>query len=352
MIESLTSIDRFAWPWAFALGAVLPLLVLAWSRRSRRPSAMYSATTIARRSPASLRARLAWLPSLLRLACLALLITALARPQSSDDRTKQTTEGVALQLVLDKSGSMEEEETIIDGRRVERLEAAKSVLAEFVGGNEADLGGREGDLIGLIAFGSYADTITPLAWEHDTLLEKLSEIKAPRIREERGTAIGDALALAAARLKRAEDELARERADEGDDAFELRGKAIVLLTDGENTAGTENPRNAAALARELGVRIYCVGIRGGVRRLFMQTQQIDEGLLTDIAETTGGRFWAVDSGDQLREIYQEIDTLEKTTIQLDELTDYRERFTPWVVGALICLCLEVLLGATWLRRLP
>jgi Ca-activated chloride channel family protein len=352
MIEAFTSIDRFAWPWAFAALALLPLLVLIWSRRASRPSAIYSATRIARAGSPSLRARLAWLPALLRLICLALLITALARPQSSDDRTRQTTEGVALQLVLDRSGSMEDEQTIIDGQRVERLEAAKSVLAEFIGGNGDDLKGRDGDLLGLIAFASYADTITPLSREHDTLLELLADIDAPQIREERGTAIGDALALAAARLKRAEDELARKQAERGEDDFQLKGKAIVLLTDGENTAGTEDPRAAAALAKDLGVRVYCIGIRGGVQRGFMRTQQIDEGLLTDIAEATGGRFWAVDSGDRLREIYAEIDTLERTTIQLDEMTDYRERFTPWLAGALACLCLEVLLGATWLRRLP
>jgi len=352
MIDALTSIDRFAWPWSFTALALLPVLALTWSRRARRPSAIYSATTMARRISPSLRARLTWLPALCRLLCLALLFTAMARPQSSDDRTKRTTEGVALQLVLDRSGSMEEEQTIIDGQRVERLEAAKDVLAEFVGGNDTDLKGREGDLIGLIVFGSYADTITPLAREHASLLELLADVKAPRIQQERGTAIGDALALAAARLKRAEDELAREQTGESDDAFELKGKAIVLLTDGENTAGSEDPRAAAALARELGIRIYCIGIRGGVQRMFMQMQQIDEGLLTDIAETTGGRFWAVDSGDQLREIYQEIDSLEKTTIQLDELTDYRERFAPWALGALAFLCFEVLLSATWLRRLP
>ncbi len=351
MIEALTGIDRFAWPWAFAALALLPVLALVWARRSRRASVLYSATAMARRVPPSLRARLAWLPAALRLLALALLFTALARPQSSDDRTKRTTEGVALQLVLDRSGSMEDSQIILDGQRMDRLEGAKLVLDEFVRGNGLDLTGREGDLVGLITFGTFADTVAPMARNHDTLLDKLGEIKSPRIEMERGTAIGDALALAAARLKRTEDELARVQRVDGNDSFTLKSKAIILLTDGADTNSTQDPLEAAAMARDFGIRIYAIGIRGS-RRIFSPLPDIDEGLLTQIAETTGGRLWVVSSGDQLREIYREIDSLERTTIQLDELTDYRERFTPWALGALSLLCLEVLLSATWLRRLP
>lgn len=343
----MTEVDRFAWPWAFALLAVIPVLLSIWSVR-RRPSVVYSATPVAARLRPTMRTRLRWLPGAIRLACLALLIVALARPQAIDEKTSRTTEGLALQLVLDRSGSMDEEYTSIDGEPTKRLDAAKEVLAEFVAGNGRELDGREGDLLGLIAFGSYADTIAPLSLEHDGLLELLAEVEAPRIREERGTAIGDALALAAARLKRAEDEMA-ETEGEG---FELRGKAIVLLTDGENTAGSSNPRDAAELAAALGIRVYTVGIRGGVQRGPFRQQQIDEGLLIDIAERTGGRFWAVDSGDQLRDIYAEIDSIEKSTIRVDELTEFRELFAPLALAALCCLVAETLLRATWLRRLP
>jgi len=344
----VTEIDRFAWPWFFALAGAIPLLLVVWALRTR-PSVLYSATPVTAASGATLRARLAWLPGAIRLACLALLTVALARPQAIDQRTSRTTEGVALQLVLDRSGSMDEEATVIDGRQVRRLDAAKAVLAEFIAGNGRDLEGREGDLLGLIAFGSFADTIVPLTQEHTPLLELLAGVDASLIREERGTAIGDALALAAARLASAERSLAEAR-DDAD--FKLRGKAVVLLTDGENTAGSTDPRDAARLAADLGIRVYAIGIRGGVQRGFFRTQSIDEGLLTDIAEVTGGRFWAVDSGDQLREIYAEIDTLEKTEIRVDSLTEFRERFMPFALAALCCLAGEVLLRATWLRRLP
>ncbi|MEZ6243607.1 MAG: VWA domain-containing protein [Phycisphaerales bacterium] len=340
--------DRFAWPWFFALTGVIPLLLVVWALR-RRPSVLYSATPVVAASGATIRARLAWLPGAIRLACLALLAIALARPQSIDHKTNRTTEGVALQLVLDRSGSMDEEATVIDGRQVRRLDAAKEVLTEFIKGNGRDLKGREGDLLGLIAFGSYADTIAPLTQDHQPIVDLLDGVDASLIREERGTAIGDALALAAARLASAEKALA----DSHDDAdFKLKGKAIVLLTDGENTAGSTDPRDAARLAASLGIHVYAIGIRGGVQRGFFRTQSIDEGLLTDIAEMTGGRFWAVDSGDQLRDIYAEIDTLEKTEIRVDAMTEYRERFTPFALGALACLVAEILLRATWLRRLP
>ncbi len=344
----MTEIDRFAWPWLFALLAVIPVLVAVWTLR-RAPGVLYSATPAAAATGRTLRARVAWLPALFRLICLSLLVVALARPQAIDTQTSRTTEGVALQLVLDRSGSMDEELTIIDGQRVRRLDAAKEVLSEFIVGNGDDLAGREGDLLGLIAFGSYADTIAPLTQDHEPIIELLAEVDASRIREERGTAIGDALALASARLAGAERSLAEEK---GSSDFTLRGKAIVLLTDGENTAGSTDPRDAAALAAALGIRVYAIGIRGGVQRGFFRTQSIDEGLLTDIAETTGGRFWAVDSGDQLREIYTEIDTLEKTEIRVDAMTAYRELFTPFALAALCCLVGEVLLRTTWLRRLP
>ncbi len=348
MSPPLFDIDRFAQPWFFALGAIIPALLVVWALR-RRPSVLYSATPAAAASGRTLRALLAWLPAAARVLCLALLAVALARPQSIDERTSRTTEGVALQLVLDRSGSMDEELTIIDNRRVRRLDAAKEVLAEFIAGNGDDLKGRDGDLLGLIAFGSFADTIAPLTQDHAPVLELLETVDASLIREERGTAIGDALALAAARLDSTEKALAESR-DASD--FTLRGKAIVLLTDGENTAGSTDPRDAARLAAGLGIRVYAIGIRGGVRRGFFQTQSIDEGLLTDIAETTGGRFWAVDSGDQLREIYAEIDTLEKTEIRVDATTEYRELFAPFALAALCFLLCEVLLRTTWLRRLP
>jgi len=348
-------IDRFAWPWFFVLLAVLPVLVALWSRPKRRPAALYSATSRAGAVGSGWRARLVWVPGAVRLLALTLLIGALARPQAINAEKQTKTEGIAIQLVVDRSRSMDEPGTL-DGQRMTRLDAAKKVVADFITGGEDGLNGREGDLIGLIVFGTYADTLCPLVREHTALLEILKGVEIPLLQSEGGTAIGDALALAAARLRSAEDEIARARKAR-DETFEIKSKAIVLLTDGENTAGQLRPLEAAQLAKDWGIRVYIIGIRGGASQVIGGLrvnigQQVNERELGRVAELTGGRFWGVDNLASLPEVYREIDELEKTEISVDEHTEYEERFMPLAIAAFALIGVELLLRTTVLRRLP
>lgn len=333
--------------WLIPVAAALILLT-----RTRTASVLLSTTDWAADAAPSLRARLLWLPDVVRLVAIAALLVAAAGPRDPQRDERVSTEAVALQLVVDRSGSMDEP-TDLDGTQQTRLDAVKRIVAEFVAGNGDDLAGRRGDLIGLMVFGTYADTISPLSREHGAMLERLDRVETPSEQSERGTAIGDALALAAARLQATEAGLRRAKGED----FALDSKAIVLLTDGENTAGARLPLEAAELAAEWGVRVYIIGIRGGVSRSIggfrvPAGQGINERELARAAEMTGGRFWAVDRLDTLREVYGEIDELERTEIEIGSSTTYRELYRPWIVLGLLLLFGESLLRAGPLRRLP
>ena len=314
---------------------------------------------LARLAGASVRTRLLVLPLVLRVLALAALVLALARPQDVQGLVRTTTEGIALQLVIDRSSSMTE--TIdIDGRSTTRLDAVKQVASEFIEGNGDDLKGREGDMIGVIAFGSYADTICPLVREHDALLELVGDIRVSPLRSDQGTAIGDAVSLAAARLREAEKEIARGL---GDDAardpgakpdFSIKSKAVILLTDGRNNRGQIEPLQAAQLCADWGITLYTIGIGGGYTELaglrIPMGGSLDERTMTQMAVATGGRFFLADDAQSLRDIYAVIDELETTEIETSESVDYTERFPPFAAAGLALLALEVLLSSTWLRR--
>ncbi|MEM7628007.1 MAG: VWA domain-containing protein [Planctomycetota bacterium] len=342
--------EGFARPWVLWL---LPLAgVLVVLTRARAGGVMISTAEWAGDVASSARARVLWLPGALRSIALVVLLVAAAGPREPEHDERISTEAVALQLVVDRSGSMEEPAEL-DGREMTRLDAVKRIVSEFVAGNGRDLQGRPDDLIGLMVFGTYADTIAPLSREHAAMLDRLESVEIPRSQSERGTAIGDALALAAARLQATEAGLRRAEGD----AFVLDSKAIVLLTDGENTAGERLPIEAAEVAAAWDVRVYIVGIRGGVSRSFgglriPAGQSINERELSRAAEITGGRFWAVDRLDALREVYAEIDRLERTEIEIGSSTTYRELFAPWVVLGFLLVALETVLQSTVLRRLP
>lgn len=360
-------IDRLANPEALALLAVLPIAVWAIARRRRR-AAVTLPSPPGRSLPRTLRARLAWLPSALRLLAIPLLVVALARPQDIRGQTRTRTEGVAIQIVVDRSGSMDEpmEDS---GRGARKMDVVTRVLRGFILGGEG-LEPREGDMLGLIAFARYADTICPLVRGRDAVAGLVRTLDTVRQRAEDGTAIGDALALAAARLKRAEEELASRRADElltaraADPSveFTIKSKVIILVTDGINNAGSEDPLQVARLAAEWGIRIYVIGVGGGNRLVTMQTPfgeqrvpmgpGIDEASLRAIADATSGRYFSASSADALRDIYAEIGDLERSEIHILEFDDVTELFTPLAAAAGALLALEALLVATWLRRGP
>lgn len=340
---------QFAYPWVLFLISLIPLIwivrVLRWHRSA---GLMSSAPSRAIAAGSSLRTLGLWVPNAVLSVAMVMLLVALARPQRIVGNTKATRDTIALQLVVDRSGSMDEP-VIFDGQRTNRLEAVKKVVERFVEGDGSQLRGRTGDLLGLIVFGSFADTLMPLTQSHDALIEALRRIELPRIERERSTAIGDALMLAIGRLKASEDAM---RAESEDESFALKSKAVVLLTDGENRAGQYSPQQAAGLAREWGIKVYIVGIRGGTTsggRFFGATQQVNDQRMAQVAEFTGGQYWGVDRISDLEEVYARIDELERSTIEVSESTSFDELYEPYALAGLIVFGAGILLRETVMR---
>jgi Ca-activated chloride channel family protein len=242
-----------------------------------------------------------------------------------------------------------------------RLETVKRVFEEFVTGNKKDLPGRPNDLVGMIAFARYPDTICPLTLAHGALERFLENLRLVQRQSEDGTAIGDALALAAARLKTAEADLARQM-KEPETKYEIKSKVIILLTDGQNNCGKRGPREAAELAAKWGVKIHAIGIGGQESVTTIHTPLgdykvpggpgVDEGMLKAIAQATGGICRLAEDEESLRAVYAEIDKLEKSEIEAVRYLDYRELFSPFALAALGLLALAVALGSTLVRKIP
>jgi len=350
---------RFASPWALIVLLLLPLLVLVWQRRRGGTALAFSDLSLLPAN-ASWRSRLQHLPFGLRLLTLTLVILALARPQAGLEKVQETSQGVAIEIVVDRSGSMGAEMEF-DGRTMTRLDVVKRVFAEFVNGNQKDLSGRPSDLIGMITFARYADTVCPLTLAHGALSGFLDTIHlVPQESPENRTAIGDALELAAARLQTAEETLARQTGAAAT-AYKIKSKVIILLTDGQNNTGQHTPEEAAALAKKWGIKVYPVGVGGGDvvkiqtllgTRMVHTGEGVDRESLTKLAESTGGIFRMAEDGAALRAFYQEIEKLEKSEVESIRYIDYKEYFIYFVLVAFCLLALEIVLGCTILRRLP
>jgi Ca-activated chloride channel family protein len=279
------------------------------------------------------------LPFYLRLAALALLIVAAARPQLGFTREESLTEGIDIQVVLDVSGSMAAE----DFQPRNRLAVAKDVTQEFISK-------RVGDRVGIVIFAGQALTKAPLTSDHEMLRLLLSSIELNTLPD--GTAIGLALAAAAARLK--------------DSAAET--KVVVLVTDGVNNAGAVDPESAAAICEGLGIKVYTIGVGTTgtvpvpvqVRTILgrIETQlvpmevEVDEELLQQIAERTGGKFFQAIDPDSLRAIFDEIDELEKTPMQVKRYIRYQENFQALVMGALALLLAPLAFAALGMTAEP
>lgn len=326
----------FAHPGFLLLLLAVPLLAWqAWRRAHRRPAGLlFSDTTAASAIPPSPWVRLRWLPAALRLGALALGIVALARPQERDVVHERFAEGIDIMMVLDLSTSMKAEDF-----RPNRFEAAKEMAARFVDG-------RTSDRIGLTVFAAEAYTQAPLTLDYDFLKTMLRDVQMGLIED--GTAIGTALATATARL-------------EDSDAA---SKVIILLTDGQNNRGEIDPPTAADVAEAVGVRIYTIGVGSEgrdafgraipdrLRRLLPPSAQIDEDMLTTVAERTGGRYFRATDREALAAIYDEISELERTEVQEATYLDVTERYAAFLWPAFVLLLLDVLLSTTRLRRVP
>lgn len=351
---------QFETPWAFLIVLAIPAVVYLHQYRRRGAAFRFSSTRHAAGSGKSLRQRLTVLPLVLRMAALLLLAVALARPQQGRERVRDVSRGVAIEMVVDRSGSMGAEMSF-GGERLTRLDVVKRVFEEFVHGNDADLPGRPNDLVGLISFARYADTICPLTLGHGALSRFLENVQLVKRKSEDGTAVGDAMALAAARLKTAEESLMREAKDAGN-AYELKSKIMILLTDGQNNRGKRSPAEAAALAKEWGIKAYTIGVGGGEAMRTIQTpfgnymvpmgSGLDERTLRHIADETGAIYREADDADSLRAVYKEIDSLEKSEFETVRYMDYKEWFAPFALGGLLCLAFEVIARNTLFRRIP
>lgn len=353
---------RFESPWALLI-LLVPLLAWLWRRRCRRRRAAlgFSSVANARRAGKTLRQRLLWIPMALRLAALVLLAIGLARPQAGREKVQEVSQGVAIEMVLDRSGSMQVEMDF-EGAMLNRLECAKEVFSRFVFGHGGHLEGRPNDLVGLVTFARYADTVCPLTLSHGVLKPFLGTIKLADTEAEDGTAIGDAVALAAARLQTVEESLAKQtRKDK--DTYKIKSKVMILLTDGENNCGKRSVLQAGELARKWGIRIYVIAVSGGDVYQVFQTpfgkirkkvnmRPIDTTDLEKIARETGGFFRKATDARTLQDVYSEIDSMERSEVESTRFVDYRELFAPFVLAALVLLVVEQLLACTCFRRLP
>jgi len=356
-------------PWYFLLLLLLPIVAWRLWSRSRDVAVSFSSTGFAHDLRPTWRQRLAWLPSALTVAALALMIVALGRPREGREQTIVDADGIAIEMVVDRSGSMQAMDFQIDGKHVDRLTAIKSVAGRFIQGDDKahedeGLAGRVSDLIGLVTFARFADAITPPTLDHAFLVAQLNHQEIASRREEDGTAIGDAISLAIEKLQTL-DNRKQEK---------VKSKVLVLLTDGENNVGDFDPMQAAALAKKMGVKIYTIGVgtRGSapmpVRDPFTGRQSvrwvevnIDEETLQQIAAATGGNYFRATDTESLAKIYHEIDQLEKTTVEARHFFDYRElaiqpaylggwRIPPLVLMALGLLSARVLLSNSVFRE--
>jgi Ca-activated chloride channel family protein len=319
------------------LFVLIPFLLL-WESRKKEPAIIYPSLARLSRIKPSLRVRLYPLKKWLRILALCMLVFGMARFQKGRKTTEVITHGVDILLAIDTSGSMEAQDFQLKGDRVTRLDVVKSVVKDFVKN-------RKVDRIGMVVFGTMAFTQCPLTLDHGVLMSFLESLEIGMAGEK--TAIGSAIGTGINRLK----ELAS------------KSKVMILLTDGENTAGDMDPIQAAELAKAFGIKIYTIGVgKEGKAPFLVQTifgpqyqylpSRIDEKSLKKIASMTGGKYYRAHNTEQLKSIYSEIDALEKTKAKVKEYMEYKELFYIFVIFALSLLFLDKLLDLTVFRRLP
>ena len=333
-------------PW-FLLAALSAVAVLLLARLPRG-RLRFSSLSLVPAHRGSWRTRLAWVPTAgLVLAALCLSI-ALAGPRLPDRSERERREGIAIMMIVDLSGSMRALDLSEGDEERTRLDAVKSEFTNFVRG-DGELAGRRDDAIGIVSFAGFADTRVPLTLDHDIVMEVAAELDFAESADEDGTAIGDGLALAVERLRHSE----------------IESKVAILLTDGVNNTGHEQPLAAAELARAVGVTVYSIGAgtrgaapmrvedpRTGRSMLRQVPVDIDEETLEAISERTGGRYFRATDADSMRQIYEEIDRLERTEVIEERYRAYRDLYAGFVAAGLLLAILAWLGRATIWRRLP
>ena len=327
---------QFANPHILWLLTILVPMAAYYIYRSRQGGAAIRVSTIegVRRAPRTLRYWLRHVPFVLRCVAVALVIVALARPQSAEHHSKSNAEGIDIVMAIDVSTSM-----LARDFKPDRITAAKEVAASFI----AD---RPTDRIGLVVFAGESLTQSPLTTDQSTLQTLLARIRSGIIED--GTAIGNGLATAINRLRESD----------------AKSKVIILLTDGVNNRGQISPLTAAQIAKDYGIKVYTIGVgtRGKApypavdmfgNTTFVQVDvEIDEDVLRKIAEQTGGQYFRASDKQKLKAIYDQINTLEKSKVEISQFTTLNEEYLPWVLWALAVLAVEFILRTVILKRIP
>ena len=343
---------RLALPWMLLL--LLPVLkmVIAHFRPSNGSALPFSTLVSFKKVPRTTRQRFMPLLFWLQVLALVLLIFSAAKPQVPDMTSGIPKEGIAIELVVDISSSMDISMPF-KNTTMSRMEVTKQVVEQFASE-------RPNDLIGLITFARYADTVCPLTLSHDSLLYYIQSLEIESRPHEDGTAFGDAATLAAARLKTAEE---RYESIEGDDSgYKIKSKVIILLTDGNNNCGRHLPMEGAALAEHWGIRLHTIAITDPPEMKTIETPEgpvqieeeplVQERILRKMAETTGGIYRRVTDEASLSDVYAEINTMETSEIESQRYNTFTDIFQPFALAGLALLIVHAGLTTTWLRRIP
>lgn len=311
---------------------VLLLLVpmLVWLRyfMQRKQSMQFSSGSALEGLPKSWRIRFQPVLPILYALGLICLIVALARPQRGLADSRVRTEAVDIILLIDLSESMETQDFLKNNSRMSRLDASKDVIKRF-------LEKRPNDRIGMVGFATLPYAVAPLTLDHAWLIQRMQGLHTGMLDGAR-TAIGDGIASAVNRLRESE----------------AKSKVIILLTDGANNFGTLSPDNAASAAEALGIKIYTVGAGGARTGFLVQRQEVDESSLRKIATTTQAKFFRARDLETLEAVYEEIDQLEKTEIEIERFTRFEEISKGWILAGVFMLGMEQLLGLSKIGRLP
>ena len=329
----------------FLLLLILPYIIwYVLFRKKKEPTIRMADTFAFQYASRSWKVILMPIQLVLCILAFTFLVIALARPQTHDNMQNESIEGIDIMLAMDVSTSMLAEDLRDDSHHIQnRIEAAKNVAAEFISG-------RPNDNIGLTIFAGEAFTQCPMTIDHASLLSLLQNVRtdiAARGLIEDGTAIGMGLANAVSRLKDSK----------------AKSKVVILLTDGSNNRGDLSPMTSAEIAKSLGIRVYTVGVGsngtaryplnvGGRVQYIQMPVEIDTQTLTDIAKTTNGQFYRAKNAEELRQIYHEIDKLEKSKIEVQKYSRRYEDYQRYALAAVAFLLLEILLRITIFRRIP
>ena len=331
MIKGIT----FAQPEFLWLLLIIPVMTVFYFFYLRKNASQvkYSRLSFFKGIKPTLKQQTYQLPFILKLIAFTLAVIALARPQSFSSGQNVTTEGIDIMMTLDISSSM-----LAEDLKPNRIEAAKKVAEDFIDS-------RPNDRIGLVVFGGESFTQCPLTTDHSVLKNLFTGIQSGILAD--GTAIGEGLATAVNRIRNSK----------------AKSKVIILLTDGVNNVGAIAPGTAGEIAKTFGIRVYTIGVgtRGmapypiktpfGIQYQNMEVQ-IDEDVLQYIAKETDGKYFRATNTAKLKDIYSEIDKLEKTKIDVTEFRNHTEEFYPWAIGALLFFLMDIILRFTFYKSIP